>query len=195
MFNKKQLGFTLIELLVVIAILGILAAVGVPAYQGFQQKAKYNSAKANFTNAKAFIMAEISKCNGNDNKPHFYDALNVKHRLGGADETKKCPVGNMVDGRQEALYYFRAIMWDKFKNPYNPKAGVVCCKLTDIEAAKTAITRIDATETTLGFMSLLPGDESYSMRLQINIGNQTGDYSGGEGKVPETLSQVIGINE
>ena len=44
-------------------------------------------------------------------------------------------------------------------------------------------------------MSLLPGDESYSMRLQINIGNQTGDYSGGEGKVPETLSQVIGINE
>ena len=195
MFKKKQHGFTLIELLVVIAILGILAAVGVPAYQGFQQKAKYNSAKANFTNAKAFIMAEISKCNGNDNKPQFYDAQNVKHRLGGADESKKCPVGNMTDGRQEALYYFRAIMWDKFKNPYNPKAGVVCCSLTDIEAAKGATTRIDATETTLGFMSLLPGDESYSMRLQINIGNQTGDYSGGEGKVPETLSQVIGINE
>ena len=49
MFNSKQKGFTLIELLVVIAILGILAAVGVPAYQGFQQKAKYNSAKANCT--------------------------------------------------------------------------------------------------------------------------------------------------
>ena len=96
MFNKKQLGFTLIELLVVIAILGILAAVGVPAYQGFQQKAKYNSAKANFTNAKAFIMAEISKCNGNDNKPHFYDAVNVKHQLGGDDAAKTCPVGNKI---------------------------------------------------------------------------------------------------
>ena len=177
MFNKKQLGFTLIELLVVIAILGILAAVGVPAYQGFQQKAKYNSAKANFTNAKAFIMAEISKCNGNDNKPHFYDALNVKHELGGADAAKTCPVGNMVGGRDEAMKYFRAIMWDKFKNPYNPKAGVVCCRLADIEAAKTATTSIDATETTLGFMSLLPGIESYAMRLQINIGNQTGDYA------------------
>ena len=193
MFNKKQLGFTLIELLVVIAILGILAAVGVPAYQGFQQKAKYNSAKANFTNAKAFIMAEISKCNGNDNKPHFYDALNNKHQLGGDDVSLKCPVGNMVDGRNEAMKYFRAIMWDKFKNPYNPKAGVVCCRLEDITAAKAATTAIDATETTLGFMSLLPGTESYAMRLQINIGNQTGDYSAAT--PPETLSQIIGINE
>ena len=62
-------------------------------------------------------------------------------------------------------------------------------------AAKEAKTAIDATAETLGFMSLIAGDESYSMRLQINIGNQTGDYSGGKDKVPETLSQIIGINE
>ena len=42
-----------------------------------KQKAKYNSAKANFTNAKSFIMAEISKCNGNDNKLSFVDSLNA----------------------------------------------------------------------------------------------------------------------
>ena len=190
MFKKKQHGFTLIELLVVIAILGILAAVGVPAYQGFQQKAKYNSAKANFTNAKAFLMAEISKCNGNTNTLSFYDALNDKHEMGVA-----CPMGSKTGGREAAMKYFRAIMWDKFKNPYNPKAGVVCCELDDIAAAKEAKTAIDATAETLGFMSLIEGDESYSMRLQINIGNQTGDYSGGKDKVPETLSQIIGINE
>ena len=70
---------------------------------------------------------------------------------------------------------------------------MVCCRLANIEAAKTATTAIDATETTLGFMSLLPGTESYAMRLQINIGNQTGDYAAAT--PPETLSQIIGINE
>lgn len=55
-------GFTLVELLVVIAIIGVLAAVGIPAFQGFQGNAKVNSSKANFTNAKNFIAAEMIKC-------------------------------------------------------------------------------------------------------------------------------------
>ena len=183
MINSKQKGFTLIELLVVIAILGILAAVGVPAYQGFQQKAKYNSAKANFTNAKAFIMAEISKCNGNDNTLSFVDALNNEYSMGAV-----CPIGSATDGRKHAMEYFRQILWDKFKNPYNPKKGVVY-GAGNIAEAKSASTLVTTAPEMLGFMAITEGKTSVAMRLTINIGNQTGegDY--------ERLSQEIGINE
>ena len=44
--NRNHKAFTLIELLVVVAIIGILAAVGVVAYDGYTKSAKRNAADA-----------------------------------------------------------------------------------------------------------------------------------------------------
>ena len=46
MKKLKNKAFTLIELLVVVAIIGILAAVGVTTFGGFQDKAKVSASKA-----------------------------------------------------------------------------------------------------------------------------------------------------
>ena len=64
--NKK--GFTLIELLVVVAIIGILAAVGVVAYNGYTTSAKNAAIKSQFNMIVKYFTAELQKCNLGETK-------------------------------------------------------------------------------------------------------------------------------
>ena len=98
-------AFTLIELLVVVAIIGILAAVGVTTFNGFQEKAKASVAKANHKIMIKILTAEVMKCNLGEDK--IFDGRLSCVGITGAE----------LDGY--AQYWF---LKTGSKNPYNTSA-------------------------------------------------------------------------
>jgi type IV pilus assembly protein PilA len=51
-FRKNEKGFTLIELLIVVAIIGILAAIAIPQFSAYRQKAFNSAAVSDLKNTK-----------------------------------------------------------------------------------------------------------------------------------------------
>jgi type IV pilus assembly protein PilA len=105
---QKRSAFTLIELLIVVAILGILAAVGIPMYQGYQDTAKYNATRSNFSNASSFISAELTKC-GISNTMSLKQAENS-----GSSKLSPC----QSTSADLALSLIAHFDFDGWKNPY-----------------------------------------------------------------------------
>ena len=107
----KRSGFTLIELLVVVAIIGILAAVGVVAYDGYTTSAKVSATKMNHSKVVTHVKSVIAQCKLDPSG---------KFDLGLNDET---PCSNIYTSDATQLF----VLWtqrNKMTNPYN---GYGCC--------------------------------------------------------------------
>jgi type IV pilus assembly protein PilA len=59
-FRKNQKGFTLIELLIVVAIIGILAAIAIPQFSAYRQKAYNSASQSDLKNMKTGMEAYMS---------------------------------------------------------------------------------------------------------------------------------------
>ena len=58
--KKGQKGFTLIELLIVVAIIGILAAIAIPQFASYRQKAYNSAANSDLKNMKTGMEAYMA---------------------------------------------------------------------------------------------------------------------------------------
>ena len=90
------------------AIIGILAAVGVVAYNGYTLSAKISTAKANFASASKYISNELMMCNVDPDR-NLFNQNNVK-----CSDVKAQTIAQYVDAAFKKYNY---------KNPFGKSDG------------------------------------------------------------------------
>ena len=104
-------AFTLIELLVVVAIIGILAAVGVVAYNGCTKSAKIHATKNAYQKLEKRLLAAITGCMGGI-EVKFYANTSIP-------DCASLPGGPNADNLTWQIYGESIKHVSKFENPYD----------------------------------------------------------------------------
>ena len=114
----KMNGFTLIELLVVVAIIGILAAVGVVAYDGYTSSARDSAVKINCKEAASDIGAKFVFCMNNPQSN-----ISLKS-IGGRQTIENVPCDkNKTNTGQMLNKIINHLNNEGYKNPYGHNSG------------------------------------------------------------------------
>jgi prepilin-type N-terminal cleavage/methylation domain-containing protein len=106
---KNFKGFTLIELLVVVAIIGILAAVGVVAYNGYTTSAKKRVTETNHKLIVKYTQSELAKCMMGEKGAFEYSGSNLYDCV----------------NRRNIPSYIEKIFNDKIQDVFEPSSGAM----------------------------------------------------------------------
>ena len=118
--KKKNKAFTLIELLVVVAIIGILAAVGVVAYNGYTKSAKVNTVKSQIDNIEKFISTKMAMCEIEGGSLGLYEPPGLGQPLVSPGHCINSSMDQMIGG----FYNHISNTWGQ-KNAYDSKVQAV----------------------------------------------------------------------
>lgn len=122
----RKKAFTLIEILIVIAVLGILAALVVPQFQDYSQKAKESNAKANLKILRGAIGRYAAQHNGVP--PGYLNGTLLPKAFFAVNQLVYCSnLAGRIEGRTPSgEYIYGPYLNDSnIINPFNKKSTCV----------------------------------------------------------------------